>query len=129
MASSLYDSLKELVIAFIKLFKGEKEVCFSWEDEPGQNRWSLSLKEKLIELRVLEFKDTFSKLLNDKGKEVFLGYNDIIKLGRLIIRVYDGLKFQYGINGYEELWAYEYPQKEINQFKELFAEYKKKDQY
>lgn len=123
-AAYLSDGLSDLIICVWKLLEGENEVFCSWQEEPGQYRWLFLREGNQIKLRILWFEDTFSKYTDLKGKEMFCGNEDIIKFSRNIIRVFDKLKFEYGVDGYKKKWAYEFPEADLDRLKSAFRKLK-----
>lgn len=118
--SRLSDAMCDLIIAVNKLAYGEKESICTWHEEPGQYRWLFSKHGKEITLRILRFDNTFSGLANEKGIEILSGNEYTIAFVRNIIRSIDELKYKYGTDGYERIWAYEFPERELKILKYSF---------
>jgi hypothetical protein len=119
-ASYLSDGLADLIICVWKLLEGENETFCSWQEEPGEYRWLFLREGDQVKLRILWFEDTFSKYKDVKGKEMFCAYEDIIKFSRSIIRGFDKLKFEFGVDGYKQRWRYEFPEEKLDGLKSSF---------
>lgn len=69
--SPLSDPLRDLVRATVSLLRGAEQARVSWQDEPGEWRWLLSREADRLSIRILRFRQTFSREPDERGVPVF----------------------------------------------------------
>lgn len=69
--SPLSDPLRDLVRATVSLLRGAEQARVSWQDEPGEWRWLLSREADRLSIRILRFRQTFSREPDERGMPVF----------------------------------------------------------
>lgn len=104
-ASSLSDGIKDFIIAIALLLEGNIMSQCSWQEEPGQYRWVFETNHSTVNIRILLFEQAFSKQENNKGQEVFLGEDSLLRLGRMVARSIQRLIDFHGEEAYQELWG------------------------
>ena len=123
-ASRLSDGLWELIITVWKIIEVENNAICSWQEEPGNYRWLFSRDGDQLKLRILWFEKAFCQLPDEKGKEVFVVSDDVVKMIRTIIRAYDKLLYEIGEKEYKENWTYDFPKVELERLRAAFQKLK-----
>lgn len=80
-----------------------------------------------MNIKVLEFPNSYSKQPNSNGKLIFEGTERVNVIAREIKQQYDRLLYNYGIERYQAIWSYEFPLGELSLLKESIEAYKSKN--
>jgi hypothetical protein len=70
-SSALSDPLGDLVRATVSLLRGAEQARVSWQDERGEWRWLLSREDERLSIRILRFRETFSREPDARGTPIF----------------------------------------------------------
>jgi hypothetical protein len=121
--SYLSDSLGDMARAALQLLRGAREVSFSFQDEPGEHRWTLSRGEAdSLRIRILWFEDTFSPRAQEHGTEVFECDCAVLDFVGQVSSVLQTLLQDEGIEGYRRRWQnHEFPLHTLTEIQRLLA--------
>ena len=125
--SYLSDALGDLARAVISLFYGGSGslVSCSWQDEPGEYRWTMQREGEVVSLRILRFEDCFSRKDDDKGHRLFGTECSLIRLATQVKGQMHQLHNEFGEAGYKEHWvSHDFPTVEFTRLTELIQEHK-----
>lgn len=107
-ASYLSDALGEVLLALVELQDGEDLAVASWEEEPGEYRWLFSRTDSNVTLRILAFRDSYPRLPDDDGSEVFSATCSLIEMARAFSQGARSVLSDEGEDGFQRKWV-EYP--------------------
>jgi hypothetical protein len=126
MPSYLSHALGDIARAAVQLARGEESVRFSFQDEPGEYRWILSLLGQgedgydRLKVTILDFDDVFSPQPDSEGKVLIDG---ICSKWQFLLNVRSILRETLAANGTEGYKAktidYEFPDAELRELEDL----------
>lgn len=124
--SYLTHSLADLADAAILVVLGEKEVRFSFEDEPGEYRWILknasnnSTGLELLRVTILEFRDFYARDSDDAGTQLIDG---ACSKPQFLLNVRSVLRETLAVNGedgYRDKTVYhDFPMDQLRELEKL----------
>ena len=104
-ASYLEDALGDLLEAVGVLLEGAEQSRCCWEEEPGEYRWVFQRVASDVRLRVLAFRDLYSKEPDDRGTVVFESSMPLREVAAAIADGAQAVLDEYGEDEYLRLWA------------------------
>lgn len=123
-ASYLSDSPIDLISSIRTVLDGSRDARCSFQNEPGEYRFIFEKNNEMISVKVLEFFKSFNKESNDMGKLIFEGTDDLYTFAKRIKRQYDRLLYNHGLDGYKNIWGYDFPASELERLNESIAAYR-----
>jgi hypothetical protein len=117
----LYDFLVSLTKSFVAP-KMTRIVC-QLSNEPGYFAVSFWNHHPDIRL-VIQFVPDYGKSVTDEHKLVFDSTCDLWRFGRKVLQSYQNLLDVYDIEGYQELWGYQFPLREFKDLKSMISKKK-----
>jgi len=126
-ASYISDSPANIISSVRTVLNGFNFSTCICQDEPGEYRIIFDKDNDLVNIKVLEFPNSYSKQPNSNGKLIFEGTERVDVIAREIKQQYDRLLYNYGIEGYQAIWSYEFPLGELSLLKESIEAYKSKN--
>ena len=124
--SYLTHSLGDLADAAILVALGEKEVRFSFQDEPGEYRWILkdagtnAKGLELLQVTILDFHDSFASVPDDAGTQLIDG---VCAKSQFLINVRSVLREALAVNGEdgyrEKTIDYDFPMEQLLELEKL----------
>lgn len=109
-ASYLTDALADLLETVAGLLTGAWEGRCSWEEEPGEYRWTFQQIGGRVDLRVLWFDDVYDEQPDERGRIVFATQQPLHVLASAIADGAARVLAEYGQDGYRERWhLYPFP--------------------
>lgn len=123
-ASYLSDALCNLVIAATAIVSDFAAVTFRFDEEPGEYRWVIkSPRPNEIELKILEFPQTWGGLPDEEGVELFRTICLPGTFGRAVLEAAEGVLSTNGIDGYAEKWSeHPFPTLQLEELGRLLKE-------
>jgi hypothetical protein len=118
ISSYLSDGLKELILSFTIIFEGAINTSFSWQNEPGEFQWFLSIESDYISIKIIIHEKNFNLKNINKGKVIFESKEKMNRIGHRILNEFEKLRLEFGEQGYKTCWTYDYPSKELNRLRE-----------
>ena len=125
IASYLSDAPNDLITALALLLEGENETECLWQDEPGEYQWIFKRQNDSFELKILEFKGTSKWQNNENVHLLFCGTENLVKVAHRVLRRFNTIKIEHTVDGYKDLWGYEFPLKAIDRLRFAAKEIKK----
>jgi len=121
--SYLSDALGDMAKAALHLLRGGREASFSFEDEPGQNRWLLTRGEAdSLRIQIRWFDDTFSSLDFGRGKEVFFCECAVLDFAGQVHSVLHQVLEDEGAEGYKRRWTnHDFPAESFAEIQKLLT--------
>lgn len=126
-ASYLSNSPAIIISSVRTVLNGSNFASCICQAEPGEYRINFDKSNEVVNISVLEFPNSYSKDSNSKGKVLFEGTESIGVIAREIKRQYDRLLYKFGLEGYRNIWGYEFPLEELSLLKESFVAHKSKN--
>lgn len=127
LGSHFTNVIDDLISAFIVIGREVKEKIIEWQDPPGQYRWRLTRMDNYeVYLRVVSFEDSYSNKDDNKGKTIFEGKDDLIRLTRSVIRAVDQLLIQFQPTEFNRITKHLFPNERLNQLKNVLKDIKNK---
>lgn len=126
--SYISNALRDFINSVTVLFEGTSTSCCLWQDEPGEYRILYSVKDEILNLKVIRFKDNFSRQEDLDGELIFVGSDKLLRFGRIVSRELEKLLIEYKVEGYKELWVnHDFPIEELNRLRKSIKSYKMKN--
>ena len=121
--SYLSDGLGDMARAALQLLRGNREVSFSFQDEPGEHRWTLSRGEAdSLRVRIFWSQHNFNERFPGRANEVFACHCAVLDFVGQVAHVLQTLLIQEGIDGYKFRWKnHEFPLATFNEIRRLLT--------
>jgi hypothetical protein len=104
-ASYLSDALGDMAMSALQLLRGVREASFSFQDEPGEHRWTLSRGEAdLLHVRIFWSKHNFNERFPGRATEVFACDCAVLDFVGQVSYVLQTLLIDEGLEGYRGRW-------------------------
>jgi hypothetical protein len=129
-ASYLSDALGDLTGSAVALLAPSllDRVTCSWQDEPGETRWILRRVEDRVQVQLLRFEQTFSRLPDERGQSIFEAECSLLRFAAQVKGQLHQLHNEYGEEGYRNRWRHPFPmaafqrlQTRVNDLKKALA--------
>lgn len=117
--SHLSDALGDLTWAVVALMNGALEQSCEWADEPGEWRWILVRDGDQLDVTILGFKETFSRLGNERGLLLFQSCCNLRQFAIQVNNQLWNLVREHGFDGYAKLWHNRFPEERWHMLGEL----------
>jgi hypothetical protein len=104
-ASYLEDALGVLLEAVGVLLEGADEARCSWQEEPGEYRWVFERAGTDVRLRVLAFRDVYSREPDDEGVVVFETRQALTEMAAVIADGGQAVLDELGEDEYLRRWV------------------------
>jgi hypothetical protein len=118
--SYLTDALGDLLAALVMLKRGEKDVSFSWEEEPGEYEWTFRRCDSEVTLRIESFPDQYARVKNAVGSVIFETRQPLGIVIQVVSQAARHLLDELGPDEYARQWVeHQFPLREL---RELTAE-------
>ena len=128
--SYLTDAPGDMVRAVIALFKMPEggQVQFSWEDEPGEYRWTIERHGDTVAVKIVESQQNYSKLADDPWPLFFQTECSLLRLATQVRGQMQQIVNEYGLDRYRGQWStYPFPIDELEQLSKLIVDSKRLD--
>jgi hypothetical protein len=113
--SFLSDAFGDLVGELTALVKGATEAKLVWADEPGEFRWILRVRALDLQVSILGFHETFSRLPDEKGLLLFSAADTLQNFVRKVVGQGNMLIGNHGSEEYKRLWGHDFPQAKFHE--------------
>jgi hypothetical protein len=115
-ASYLTDALGDLLSALVMLKRGEKDVSFSWEEEPGEYEWTFRRLDSEVELRIESFADQYARTKDEVGSVIFATRQPLGVVIQAVTREARDLLDELGPEEYARRWVeHPFPVRELRE--------------
>lgn len=104
-ASYLEDALGVLLEPVGVMLEGAAEARYSWEEEPGEYRWIFERAGSDMHLRLLAFRDVYSRDPDSKGVVVFETRQRLREIATAIADGARAVLNEYGEDEYRRRWV------------------------
>lgn len=109
--SYLSDALGDMAQGALQMLRGAREVSFSFQDEPGEHRWTLIRgEEDSLRIRIFWSKEAFNHRFPRHATEVFSCDCAVLDFVGQVSYVLQTLLLEEGLDGYRRRWlSHEFP--------------------
>jgi hypothetical protein len=115
--SYLTDFIRDFVNTIASMLEGAKQSIIKCYYEPGQYIFTLNeLTTKQVSISIDETRST-------GNINIFLGIEDMNKLGRLLLRELERVKMELGIKHYKQAWNYDFPDTVVERLRLAIKQY------
>jgi hypothetical protein len=104
-ASYLEDALGVLLEAVGVVLEGADEARCSWEEEPGEYRWIFERAGSDVHLRVLAFRDVYTRDPDGEGVVVFETRQPLREMATAVADGAQAVLDEYGADEYRRRWV------------------------
>jgi hypothetical protein len=121
-ASYLSDALGDLLQAIKALLSGAGDATATFEEEPGQYRWRLTLVSPgQLSVRILWPEHEFSRRPDEEGRVVFNAPCRFRTFAGAVLSAAQQVRVEHGLEGYRREWGHPYPLELESEIKQLLA--------
>jgi hypothetical protein len=122
VASYLSNAPADLTWELRALLEGAERVTCRWQEEPGEYRWVMERQGDHLRVRILWFKETFSRQGDEEGETLLEGGCDLLRFATEWRDELRSLLNELGDAGYREQWHYEFPRRDVCRLEELIQQ-------
>jgi hypothetical protein len=120
--SYLSDALGEMAWSALQLLCGARESSFSFQDEPGEHRWTLSRGEAdSLLVRIFWSEHNFNERFPRRATEVFACNCSVLDFVGQVSHLLQDLLVEEGVEGYRRRWKnHDFPLDTFKAIQRLF---------
>ena len=112
LASYVTDAPEGFITAVARLVLGEPTTRAEFEAEPTAYRWIFQRNGDDVDIRLLELESR--RLPDGVGLAVWSSLQTIDALARAVVRAFDAVVTEHGVDGYQAMWGRPFPDIELN---------------